>query len=310
MNTVRCDAVIPKIEGLDDNALTVGRHFTLKCSGEWSKEFDFSQATIVAEGLNPLQMKVFASQAVDIESFEVDATFYAPMKIKSGTLSLSDSKTMILLNHDDIEIKSVIEADGSNEMGGPKPYGFFVGKMDWPLTYAIVLAVVLFGALALIGLGINRRRYWRKLEIGLRDYDSPISPDSQAYRTLRLIEKSLGQLEKNNSVDPKVLAEAQLQLQNCVYLFVLRRYQVPIFQLKTSSSNRKLNAYLKAKWPRLKSQRRQIFHFVSDFNSLSKMTPAEQILSTQKIIKRFYEFVDSSETLFKSAQERLRRSAP
>lgn len=301
MNSVHCTAFIPNVEGLEDNKLSVGRHFTLKCSGEWSKDFDFTQAAFVSEQINPLQLKVFASQAVDIESFEIDATAYAPLNIQSGSILLSDSKTQILLNHDPIKVESVIS--NSAESGPPKPYGFFIGKMDWPLFYGITVLTLVAVTIGLILLGVNRRRYWRKLELGLREYDSPLSPDSQAYRALRLIEKSVRQ----SSPDAKVVMETHQQLQNCIYLYILRRYQVPIFQLKKSGSNRKLNSFLKAKWPRLKNQRRQIFHFMNDLNAVLKVNPTEQNASMQKIIKRFYDFVESSETLFKSLSDRNRR---
>ena len=49
MNSVHCKIFVPIVEGLDDNVLSVGRHFTLKCSGEWSKEFDFSQTGTLTE---------------------------------------------------------------------------------------------------------------------------------------------------------------------------------------------------------------------------------------------------------------------
>ena len=307
MNSVHCKVFIPKVEGLEEEVLSVGRHFTLKCSGEWSKEFDFSQAAFVAEGINPLQLKVFASQAVDIESFEIDATVYAPMSIQSGSVMLSDSKNQILLNHDQIKIESIQSATESNgaQAGPPKPYGFFIGKMDWPLFYGIVVASMIAVVVGLILIGVNRRRYWRKLELGLREYDSPLAPDSQAYRTLRVIEKSIRQLDKNT--DQKIVSETHSQLQNCIYLYILRRYQVPIFQLKNMASNRKLNSFLKARWPRLKNQRRQIFHFMNDLSALQIVNPAEQNASMQKIMKRFYEFIESSETLFKSVADRNRR---
>lgn len=289
MDAVNCKLNIPKVEGLADQLLTVGRKLTLACDGDWDKQFNFTEATLSADGLQPAMTRVFQAQAIDIKGFEVDATFYVATKIPANALKLKDAGLEIALNHQEFQIQSVLPAPqkGQTQQEGPKPYGFLFGDLEYPPVYYVLaiglIVLIVFGFI----LSISRRRYWRKLEIEMRQYDSPLSAEGQAYRQLRNLDKT-----GYNFADLKKL----------IYLYILRRYQTPIFELKKSKSKRKLNAYLKNKWPRLKDQRRQIFHFINDLDVLEKLPQQEQIESSKKLIRRFYDFVDNSEDYFQKNQ--------
>lgn len=291
MDAVNCKLNIPKVEGLEDQLLTVGRKFTLACDGAWDKQFDFTKASLSAEGLQPEMARVLQAQAVDLAGFEVDAILYVATKLPASSLKLKDGVLEIPLNTPEFQIQSVLPQpqQGSTQtpQEPPKPFGFLLGDIAWPQIYFIIaLLVVAVAALATI-LTIFRRRYWRKLENELRNYDSPLSAEGQAYRHLRQLDKSgynFGEFKK------------------LVYLYILRRYQTPIFELKQNKSKRKLNAYLKSKWPRLKDQRRLIFHFINDLDVLERLPAADQVENSKKIIRRFYDFVENSEDYFQKNQ--------
>lgn len=290
MDAVNCKLKIPKVEGLEDQLLTVGRRLTFACDGSWDKQFNFSEAQLSIEGFQPAMTRVFQAQAIDINGFEVDATFYVAAKIPVNTLKLKDSLLEIPLNHSELQIQSVLPPPPKNQgqqQEPPKPYGFLLGDMAYPNIY-FGLGIGLLVLIAFVFIfSILRRRYWRKLENELRNYDSPVSAEGQAYRQLRILDKD---------------GYSFTELKKIVYLYILRRYQTPIFELKKSKSNRKLNAYLKNKWPRLKNQRRQIFHFVNDIDVLEKSPLQEQVENSKKLIRRFYDFVDDSEDYFQKNQ--------
>ena len=290
MEAVNCKLNIPKVEGLADQLLTVGRRLTLACDGAWDKQFNFTEAVLTAEGLQPAMTRVFQAQAIDINGFEVDATFYVATKIPANALKLKDTTLEIPLNAPEFQIQSVLpppQQGQSQQQEPPKPYGFLLGDIAYPKVYFALAATLL--ALIVLGfiLSISRRRYWRKLENELRNYDSPLSPEGQAYRQLRQLDKT---------------GYSFAELKKLIYLYILRRYQTPIFELKRNKSKRKLNAYLKSKWPRLKDQRRQIFHFINDIDVLEKLPEPEQIENSKKLIRRFYDFVDHSEDYFQKNQ--------
>lgn len=299
MDNVNCKLNIPYIQGMDksqtDQQLTVGRRFILSCEGEWNKQFDFSKAQLTAEGLQPAMTKIFHAQAIDLNSFEIDTTFYAPMKIPSAALVLKDGVNEIGLSYTEFEIHSVLPKNqGGNTPEGaqqqpPKPYGFIIGTTELPQMYWI-LSIALTALLIALGLfSIIRRQNWLRMEARLRNYDSPQSPEGQAYRNLRQLEKSGFKVSS---------------FKETVYLYILRRYQTPIFELKNGRSTRRLNSYLKSKWPRLKEHRRQIFHFVNDIDLLEKLPADQQIENSKKMINRFYNFVESSEDYFGKQREK------
>lgn len=287
MEPVNCKLNIPKVEGLEDQLLTVGRQFTLACDGAWDKQFDFTKAQLMADGLQPEMAQVFQAQAVDLAGFEVDATLYVAAKIPAASFKLKDGTIEILLNTPELQIQSVLpppqQGSAQTQQEPPKPYGFLLGDMAWPQIYFIIAAVFVIFIVGFSMLTMSRRRYWRKLENDLRNYDSPMTPEGQAYRQLRQLEK--------NGYD-------FVEFKRLIYLYILRRYQTPIFELKQNNSKRKLNSYLKSKWPRLKSQRRQIFHFINDLDVLERLPAPVQVENSKKIIRRFYDFVENSEDYF------------
>lgn len=293
MEPVNCKLNIPKVEGLEDQLLTVGRRFVLACDGEWEKQFNFTQARLDASGLKPEMARVFQAQAIDLKGFEIDATFYVATKFPAQSLTLKDGTFEIPLNTPEFQVQSVLpSAQQAQQPNGqqqqsqqqqPQPFGFLLSDIPWPKVYFILggalILIILFG----FAVSFLRRRYWKKLETDLRNYDSPLSPEGQAYRNLR-------HLDKNGF--------SVIEFKKLIYLYILRRYQTPIFELKDSKSNRRLNSYLKSKWPRLKNQRRQIFHFINDIQALESLLPVDQAENSKKVIRRFYDFVDDSEKYF------------
>lgn len=277
MDAVNCKLNIPKVEGLEDQLLTVGRRFVLACDGEWDKTFNFTLAHLEVNGLKPEMSRVFQAQAIDLKGFEVDATFYVATKFPGRSLTLKDGAIEIPLDTPEFQVQSVLPQPS------PQPHGFLLSDIAWPQIYFILTAALILVVIFSFAYSFFRRRYWKKLETDLRNYDSPLSPEGQAYRNLR-------HLDKNGFT----LAE----FKKMTYLYILRRYQTPIFELKKGSSKRRLHAYLKNKWPRLKNQRRQIFHFINDIEALEKLPAPDQFESSKKVIRRFYDFVDDSEQYF------------
>lgn len=273
---LNCQLSIPEVQGLTSNQLTVGRHFYLVCNGEDTGAFDFSRAQLVTDESNKHDFSLIKASKNQFEMVT-----YMTGEIQAGAIRVTDSVNELSLKIQPFKVTSVLPPPEKTAEGTVKPqepYGYNILNLNWPHTYTAFFIIVFCAIMAAIITQAMRTRRFRRLSQELRDYDSAIAPDSQFYKHIRLLEK------KNYPIR---------DVERQFHIYVIRRYQVPLFGLSASETNR----YLKKTWPTLINERRDLKNILSD---LKKMTLKENPAETKKYLTKLYQFVDHTEEKMES----------
>lgn len=280
MADVKCATVIPDVPDLKAQELTVGRHFYLSCQGSYDKSFDFSKTQLITDEQNKYLIKVFKAEARSTDTFEVDMTLYAAGKVQFPDMVISDGSLQLSLGAQNFEVVSVLPKPDPKNPEQPKPFGFAVGMIHWPMAYFLIFAVFVFVIIAQAVMTALRAQRWKQLAHVVQSFETAQEPDNQFYKTIRDLEK------KDYPID---------EIERAVKIYILRRFHVPIFNLNLKETV----AFIKKRHPQLKEQRRQVYNIVKDIEILSK----EQGLSNEqktKFIHRFYEFIARCENTQKA----------
>jgi len=134
----------------------------------------------------------------------------------------------------------------------------------------------------LLFLRLRRLAQERELRVKLRDYQSPLAPDTQIYRSLRLAEKAGYPLP---------------DLEKAFKIYLLRSYQVPFFDLTETAAM----AYFKRQWPQLKEVRVSAGKILNEFSDLKKKgVGAESEQEKEKndhseLLQKIFRFIDQTE---------------
>lgn len=267
---LNCQISIPEIPGLESNQLTVGRPFDLLCQGE-TAGFNFSQAQLISdvEKTHDFNLKKAAADKIEMVT-------YLTGDIEPTVLKISDSVQELDLKIPAFKVISVLPAPQKNEEGvvqPPEPFGYNILNIQWPVTYTLLLILISCALIAAFVKQALRARRFRRLSTELKDYESALSPDFQFYKHLRLLEKKQYPIK---------------EVERQFLIYVIRRYQVPLFGLSSSETTQ----FLKKTWPTLIQERRDLKNILSD---LKKMTVQESFNETQKYLRKLYDFVDRSE---------------
>lgn len=267
-----CERQIPKLNGLPDQEITVGRHVFFQCTGDWDKAFNFEQASYVFTDSTKNLVKIIKAEARSANQFDVDLVFYSSGEFKFPDLLITDGVLQLSLGEQKIFVKSVIEKTGDGKP--PVPYASILPlRMSWPVNYFIIAAAILLVVVVSVIWSIRKRYRYRQLMAKMKDYESIIDPDLQFYKAIRKAELSGFKIK---------------DLEHAFRMYLVRRYNVPAFDLKNAS----LLRFIKKNNPWLKKERLEIKKILEDIISV-KDTDAEKKLLTQKM----YLFVDNSESL-------------
>lgn len=271
MADVKCTTVIPDVPDLKAQELTVGRHFFLNCSGQWDKSFDFTKAQFVTDEHNKFVFKIFKAEARSTDAFDVDMTLYSAGEMKFPDMVISDGTLQISLGPQQFTVVSVLPPPDPQKPEPPKPFGYAIGMLHWPMAYTIIFACLLLAVIAQAIYLAARTQRWKQLKAVVDTFESAQTPDNQFYKTIRELEKKdfpISEVEKASKV------------------YILRRFSVPIFNLDLKETV----AFIKKRHPQLKEQRRQVYNIVKDIELLAKEKELTLEQKT-KFIKRFYEFI-------------------
>lgn len=280
MADVKCAVNIPEVSDLKSQELTVGRHFFLTCEGEWDKSFDFTKAQFLTDEQTKFVFKLFKAEARSTESFEVDMTLYAAGKVQFPNMIISDGTLQISMGQQTFEVVSVLPKPDPQAKEPPKPFGFAISSLHWPMAYTLIFAALILAVIVQAIMLAARSQRWKRLAEVVLAYDSVQAPDNQFYKTIREIEKKdypIAEIEKATKV------------------YILRRFRVPIFNLDLKETI----SFIKKRHPQLKELRRQVYNIVKDIELLSKDANITTEQKT-KFIRRFYEFINRCETTAKT----------
>lgn len=269
---LQCERQIPTVSGLKDQEITVGRHVFFTCTGDYDKAFDFSVAKVLANEKDNLKIKIIKAEARSASQFDVDLVFYSATEFMFPDLIITDGNLQLSLGQQNFKVQTVIEK--SLEGKPPEPFGPVLPlKLSWPVNYSLIIVGVVIAVLVVFIWNIRKRYRYRQLLAKLKDYEATVTPDLQFYKSIRKAELNSFKMS---------------ELDNAFRLYILRRYNVPAFDLKNPS----LLRFMKKNSPWLKKERLELKKILSDIQSTSDTETEKKAL-----IKKMYQFVDSSEAL-------------
>lgn len=264
------------LEGLDCKAdkvsLTVGDHVSLLCSGNLGDSFLAGQAVFKTAPSNPYHLKLFKIQKNESAGHSIDMTIYTAGQFKISDFIVTDGVNEIKLNGAELKVESVLKPTEDGKP--PEPYGaIFPINMSTPFFYyvALISAIILVCIYSVYRL--RRVSYYKKLKNRLAQYSSPVEPDTQFYKAIRIAEKS---------EYPVDLIEKAFRLYN------LRTYQLPMFDL----TNEKINKYFRRNFPEHKSARIELLKVLNEIDVIKSRDKSLTFNEKKEFIKKLYRYVE------------------
>lgn len=277
MSPIDCQIDIPKVDGLDDAKLTVGRHINLNCKGEIPANFSFQDAQFKLDEATKNTVKVFSVKSSEAGKFSMDFTFYTAGEHPLNKFILTDGVNEISLNAPTATVESVLKPTEDGKP--PEPFGsLFPISIAIPYYYyvIVVVAVLVVGLFAVFRL--KRISYYRQLKAKLKMYSSPVDPDMQFYKTVRQAEKLEYPIDK---------------LEQAFKLYNVRAYQLPMFDLP----NDRVMKYFKRNYPQHKNTRLVLHKILGEFEELQKKSKDISFVEKQEFVKKLYRYVDKNKGL-------------
>lgn len=273
MSDLNCAITIPPVEKLQGDQLTVGRKFQINCPGSFGN-FKTDQARLEIEENLKYSLKLLAVRKMETspEQLQLEVTSYVPGQYQFNELKLTDGLQTFNLKNVTFKFDSVIEQKEGQEP--PKPNGFRILELNWPLSYTLFMA-----ACILLVCVIFIRAFYKKIRLknlidDLKNYEVPLRPEAQYYRAIR-------QIEKNNY--------SSVDLDNAVKVYLSRKLQIPFVTLRLSESL----ALFKKKYPLLKKQRKDLKLLLSDLADLREKNQNASL----SLIQKTNAYIDALEDL-------------
>lgn len=277
-NSLNCKLVIPPVEGLQEQQITVGRHFHFNCQGDWNKDFDLSKAQFLLSADQKYSLVLKKAEARSPYEMDIDVVSYVTGQWQYPNLILTDGSRQLQIDQLSFKVDSILPPNIPNQSGEqaapPEPYGFQVAQMNWPVIYSISFLIFLIVLFLVILKSFIKAQVLRKKYSKIKNYDSAINPESQFYKSVRSLEKKKYEITELNKV---------------VRLYVTRRYQIPALEMTTQETLRQFQR----KWPRLKTEKNDLKNILYDLDKMLKDRKLDQDLN--EYIPRIYRFVDHTE---------------
>ncbi|MEQ1722218.1 MAG: hypothetical protein ABL930_03520 [Pseudobdellovibrio sp.] len=275
MSKADCQLEIPPVKGLSDTPINVGRHINLNCaSTDIEPNFSFKDAHFKTDESTVNNLKVFSVKPSDGGKFSIDFTFYTVGKHQINQMILTDGVNEINLSAlSEVNVETVIKPDAEGKP--PEPFGAILPiTISTPAYYFIILLAVVISAIIFFIFRFKRIAYYRNLKSKLKMYASPVEPDMQFYKSIRLSEKINYPIDK---------LEAAFKLYN------LRAYQIPIFDLP----NDRAMKYFKRNYPQYKNTRLVLHKLLGEFEELHKKSKNLTLEEKREFVKKLYRYVES-----------------
>ena len=256
---------------LDKEKITVGEHLNLSCAGSESQPINMTKAEFKLPETQKYILKVLHASGTE-NNFTLDFTIYAPGDYKISDLVLTDGISDLALAGPAIKVESVLQP--SAEGKPPEAFGSILPiGIHTPLYYYLLLTLMILLLAGYSAYRIRRNIYYKKLKEKLTKYNSPIEPDTQFYRSVRLAEKAGYPLE---------------QVEKAFRLYNLRAYQLPMFEL----NNERILKYFRRNYPQHKNTRQNLNKILGEFEELHKHHELS-VPDKSEFIKKLHRYVSS-----------------
>ena len=161
---MQCNLDIPKISGLEDNQLTVGREFYLNCKGDWPKDLVQEKLQFAGDANMKYTLKVVGFEFRSPEEADIKVVSYVAAKVQIPQLVITDGVKNVELGQVAFQVESVLpkpDAAAGGMMPGqqqqpqkPEPFGpFGPATIPVPMLYWFAL----LGSIAFVALVIFLR---------------------------------------------------------------------------------------------------------------------------------------------------------
>lgn len=225
-----CQLEIPKVKGLEDSTLTVGRLFLLNCKGSftridrpepWRAEWDKEQ--------DPLVLKILSSDFVAVDQLQLVAASYRVGQHQVQNLKIKSGLETLELGPIQFEVKTVIEKKDEQV----EPYGPMAATLRWPMALWLSLLVV---ALFVVFFGFFRwRRYRQRKELleNLRQHDAALPPLAEVHQKYRKWRREKAFFHGAQGT-PAEVKETLLEVDKAFRVYLIRAFKIPALQWNDS----------------------------------------------------------------------------
>lgn len=233
MAAFQCNLDIPKVSGLEDAQLTVGREFYLTCKGDWPKNLKQENLKFVGDENIKYQLKLLSFEFRSPEEADIKVTSYLAAKYEIPQLALTDGEQTVELGPLQFEVRSVLPQQGPGQMqeqAKVEPYGpFGPATIAVPTFYwLILLGSVLFVAI-LVGLKIWRYNQRREMLLRLKEHDAAQSPLTEFHQSMRRLQRS-NPVFFGKEASKQELRDGVTELSRMFKVYISRRLKVPAFE--------------------------------------------------------------------------------
>jgi len=236
MAAIQCSVDIPKVAGLEDGQLTVGREFYLNCKGDWPKTLKQDHLKVAGNEDFKYQLKLLAFEFRTPEEADLKVTSYIAAKHQFPQLLLTDGDQVVDLGPLQFQVQSVLPpppapgtAEGA-EAAKVEPYGpFGPVPIAVPALYWLLLLGSLFLAATLAGLKIWRLYQRREMLLRLKEHDAALSPMLEFHQSMRRLQRA-NPVFYGKEATAQELREGVETLSRMFKVYLSRRLKVPAFE--------------------------------------------------------------------------------
>lgn len=224
---MECELKIPTIKGLNEQELTVGRPFTLKCPIELDAKTNIQALKLLQPVEQNYKLHLLKVEKTSNHEVLILMTSYQAGQHNLTHLSMSDGVLEYPLPDQKIDVVSVLDKNQKAQLNGPMgPQLILPTMMSLMLSFVIIVYFLL-----VLVMKWYRYRQRMKLIEKLREHDSALSPIQQYYQLLRKEQRSsriFYHEELNHEENRRLL----LELNHGFRLFLTRHYLLPVVEWK------------------------------------------------------------------------------
>ena len=229
MASFQCKIDIPKVAGLDDGVLTVGREFYLNCEGEWPKNLLQEKLHFAAPPEQKYVLRLMKFEFRTPTQADLTVTSYIAGEIKIPNLILTDETQHLELGPVDFQVKSVIQ-QGEKQGEKTEPFGpIGPATIGIPFFYWMILFAAIGIVTVSIVLRIWRASQRRAMLERLKQHDSAMTPIQEFHGSMRKLQRA-NPVFYGKEVGNEVLRAGIEELSRMFRIYLSRRLRVPAFE--------------------------------------------------------------------------------
>lgn len=242
MAAIQCTLDIPKVSGLEDGQLTVGREFYLICKGEWPKNLKQENLQFAGDKNTQYQLKLLSFEFRSPEEADIKVTSYLAARHQFPQLQLTDGEQVLDLGPLQFDVQSVLPQqnpvpnpagemrEGATGEPKPEPYGpMGPATIGIPVLYWVILLSSLFLVALFTGLRIWRYYQRREMLLRLKEHDAALSPLVEFHQSMRRLQRSNPVFFGKEATEQE-LREGLAELSRMFKIYLTRRLRVPAFE--------------------------------------------------------------------------------